>query len=587
MPSRRGWTLAACLALAAAIALVGARQLLVLPANPQCHVRWDESVDAAARGTLEREFGLVVIQEAGPDTWRYELTDASPRNVEAIVRHDAVADTHYIDRDTFAIVADAPLAEPRPGSIGASLPAAALALVQVLPVLLLLAAIVAAIFAVRPAWPDAARLAVVGGLTRGVPELSPQAMGRFRVVLGLVLTVYVLAHPYDRDPLPRNRHRTDAPLVDVEPVHWLAEHPAVVSAGQWVAVGGFALFALGIRPRLTYAVAAFGVTQWLFTVTLRNGSHPYGVLILPLLCLIAVPWHVRDGAPAKRFGYAPWLLAFSLGVAWAGAVYAKVGGGLDWVLDGAVRYHFVTDVEYARVPWGLQIATSPVLSVALSAGSILVESLPLVAAFSRSPWLRLAAALAGMGLLGSFYLFMGLLWPAWWILLLGLLPWEWLERRAGVRPVADAGAPGQISRPQLACVALLAAQQIAVSAAFPEFEPISSRYDMYSKSYSSPAEFDRENPGKDRRIVAVAPNGASTNITGCASALNEPAVIEALRADVPVTLTSAPSLATCAPDQANLPRFVVVEDQCLFNWDRGEFYCLYRDRPVGTLASAR
>ena len=42
----------------------------------------------------------------GSQTWRYTLRDESRQNIARIVKHQAVADTNYIDRSTFTMVQD-------------------------------------------------------------------------------------------------------------------------------------------------------------------------------------------------------------------------------------------------------------------------------------------------------------------------------------------------------------------------------------------------------------------------------------------------------------------------------------------------
>ncbi|MBI4888586.1 MAG: hypothetical protein HY824_15930, partial [Acidobacteria bacterium] len=493
--SRRLWTIVGGALLAAALAVVAARPLFFQDPAPQIHVRWRTPLDAAARDALERRFHLVPAEEVGPDIWRYELTDPSRDSVEALVRHPAVADTHYIDRDTFEIREDAPRARRRPTPLGEYWPEAAGALVDTGPIVLLLLAAVAARFAVRPHEAPAIAAFAVRVFTRAIPLISPRTLALFRLVFGLALAWYAFALRLDYIPLPVAR--TNVPLAHFALMAWLGQHPSVVHAGLWTAIVSSVLFAAGVLPKVLYVVSVAGITQWLLTATLWHSSHPYGVLLLPLVCLIAVPWGDAPpiarflgrhpppaGTPARRYGYAPWLLSLALGLAWAGAAWAKVGGGPAWVLNGSIRYHFVTDIEYAPVPWGLTIAAMPNVAVALSAGAVLVEGLLVLAAvLVTAPLLRLLAGAAALSVLAGFYLFMGLFWPAWWILLLGFLPWQWCDR--GGHDGAAAVAAARVTRGQIWCAAGLALQQLIVSAVFIDLEPVASRYDMYSRTYPS------------------------------------------------------------------------------------------------------
>ncbi len=73
------------------------------PALPLVMVRWVADMDAAHRRGLELEFGLEPVTEIEDTTGRYTLADVSPENIEAIVRHPEVEDTHLIDRGTMTV----------------------------------------------------------------------------------------------------------------------------------------------------------------------------------------------------------------------------------------------------------------------------------------------------------------------------------------------------------------------------------------------------------------------------------------------------------------------------------------------------
>jgi predicted DCC family thiol-disulfide oxidoreductase YuxK len=114
----------------------------------------------------------------------------------------------------------------------------------------------------------------------------------------------------------------------------------------------------------------------------------------------------------------------------AGAGIAKLrGSGLDWILGGAVKYHFLVDSQNAPVNWGLWVASHQWAAVAMSFMAVTVEL-----GLSLGPWLRtyrarLPLALAGLGLLVGFYLFQNERWLAWWMLwALFYVPWSGLFR---------------------------------------------------------------------------------------------------------------------------------------------------------------
>ena len=336
MVSRRACVIVSAACLLAALAIVRSAEIFVRAPNPVINVRWRESLDAARRTALEQRFSLHRLQQIAPTAWRYEVTDPSLENIGGLVRHPDVADTHYIDRTRFEILRDAPTGVRRPGPLGGRWPAAAYGVVDYGPLVLLALAAATALRAARPHFVSAAALRTL--LSRGIPALSPGGLAVFRFVFGLVLALYVYAQPFPVDVVPPDLQRTDVPLADWAPIQWLAEHPPVVRAGQWISIVSASLFAVGILPRLLYGVAVAGIVQWLLPFSLQSDSHPFGVLLLPLLCLLVVPWDdappvfrrpgripASAGRPDIRYGFAPWLLGMALGVAWAGAWPARGG----------------------------------------------------------------------------------------------------------------------------------------------------------------------------------------------------------------------------------------------------------------------
>ena len=74
--------------------------------GPVIHVRWVETLGDVRRAMLERALGLYRGEHTEETTWRYQLPDASPDRLRAIVALDMVADTNGFDRGSLDL--DAP-----------------------------------------------------------------------------------------------------------------------------------------------------------------------------------------------------------------------------------------------------------------------------------------------------------------------------------------------------------------------------------------------------------------------------------------------------------------------------------------------
>ena len=72
------------------------------------HVRWAQTVDAAARADLERTYSLTRGELREGTTWGYYVTDVSSANLRALVENRAAEDTHNIHRTAFRIWRTAP-----------------------------------------------------------------------------------------------------------------------------------------------------------------------------------------------------------------------------------------------------------------------------------------------------------------------------------------------------------------------------------------------------------------------------------------------------------------------------------------------
>jgi len=103
--------------------IVGAAAMVALwPANPPVprsefvNVRWTTGLPDARRAELERQFSLAVVERtpghsAEVNVWLYRLHDLSRENIQALVTHGEVVDTHRIDRSTFTVAPEPPPAE--------------------------------------------------------------------------------------------------------------------------------------------------------------------------------------------------------------------------------------------------------------------------------------------------------------------------------------------------------------------------------------------------------------------------------------------------------------------------------------------
>ena len=470
------------------------------------HVRWAPAVDAARRQQLERQYGLTVPEPTEGRTFAYALTDLSLANIRALVSDPEVEDTHEINRTAYRVGFFSPrLPYPTYPSIPRALDALAL----------LCLFLGAAWTAVRGGAPRLARW--IGGR---IPDASPEAVALFRIVFGVLLLIIVLRRPVV--------------------AAWAAEPSNVISPAQhallqlfvyapwmvdglrwWLAFWG-GLFIAGVFARVAFACLTAGVFAWALLYTTTTTYHTVSSLLLALLVLQwsrwSDAWSVdawRRGQDAQRaapkaYGYTVWVPGMVLGVVFAAAAVAKLrDSGVAWILNGTVKYHFLSDSIQAMVDWGLWIGRHQWLSVLLSFGAIAIEALVIVAVLMGAYRYRLVAGAAALGLLLGFTLLQGLFWPAWWLLLLSFLPWHLVGGPAkaghyvpeasvrGVRLQADL-----FPRAQVFVVMALIALQLGVSLLKLEVSPLLSTYDMYATTYGSPAEYEQK-AGQSYWVVGV------------------------------------------------------------------------------------
>ena len=284
-------------------------------------------------------------------------------------------------------------------------------------------------------------------------------------------------------------------------MEWLRAHPPVVDLiTPWVITTGVA-FVAGVLTRFTYTLLVAGVILWAYVAMSIQSTHPHSTLVLTLAALIPARWGdafsvdawwrrhrggERSGVEAtKQYGYTVWVPVLTFGVCFAAAAWAKLtvpAGWTTWILNGTIKYHIVSDSPSAPVAWGLQLAHHPFLAVLASFGTIAIEAVIVTAAFVRSERYRLVIGAAAGVLFCGIGLFMGIVWPGWWIPLLAFLPWQhWSRCLPAVHERAAATSSRRmtwnaLTSAQLIVVACVIAQQVAVSALKLERAPMFSWY---------------------------------------------------------------------------------------------------------------
>ena len=540
------------------IALAGALISACLPfvvravigqAGSRVHVRWQASVDPTERQHLEARYRLADGRRLDATTWRYDLIDPSSGNIRALVSDPAVADTHDIDRPNYSLdPAAVRTARRRLFAGGDVAVSAGDGLAVLLATLAALLVVIgwsghaqtprsAHLFISRvilDVW-HTARAAVAPGLRwlqRGIPDVDARTAGLFRIVFGIAVLAFFDSHAVDASWLSPGFNRQVEGALHASVLQWLRGHPEIVDfLGPWLLTMGVA-FTAGIFTRLTYGLFVAGASVWAYVAMPVESIHVYTMLTLTLVALLPSRWgdgcsidawlrRSRTGARAapaggRQYGYSVWVPGLVFGVAFAGAAWAKLSrpeGWTAWILNGSVKYHFITDSLNAPVDWGLQLAAHPQLAILASLGAIAIEALAVTAAFRQSALYRLSMGMAVLSLLVGFRLFMGVLWAAWWIPLLGFLPWQWLSRGSRVRstphatheppPWAGRGLALSATAAQLVVIVFILAQQIVFSTLTIERAPMFSDYHMYSHTFASPAEFDAWMPPYVRIVVST------------------------------------------------------------------------------------
>ena len=357
-------------------------------------------------------------------------------------------------------------------------------------------------------------------------------------------------------------------------VRWLATTPAVADAidPALYAAGALVLLGGGGSAALVAFVLAFYL--WSSVLTLTTSHHTLVALQTALIGLLGARWSdtwsidawIRQRTPGpadRRYGFAIWLPGFVLGICFLAAAWSKLDGGVDWVLNGTVRYHFVSDLDQAWVTWGPRIASLPGVAVVMSAVAVAVEAIVITGSFVPATRWRALCGLLAASLLAGFAVFQGVVWPGWWVLLLSFLPWQL------VRSSAVALGSAAIGRLQYALVLAIVIAQAGVSAARREVPPLLSAYDMYSTTYSTPEEYEWAS-NLEYRVAAQA-DGRWVTLDGCVvDDVIAGRVREAMAAAAPVPSPMRAVLARCLRVQG-ASAWRLEGDRRVYDWAAGVF----------------
>ena len=354
--------------------------------------------------------------------------------------------------------------------------------------------------------------------------MGAQAMGFYRMFFAIGVWWVLRELTMATWEGPGETQLRNAWLADWDWIEAIANRPDLVGRLEALILGGLLLFGVGLWTRGCYVFVVIGLTLWTLVRLQHTGTHNWAVLLVTLWCLVPVRWgdglsldrvlaRLRVGSSSETFavrdyGFAVWMPGVVLGSAMLAAAYAKlVTSGLEWVVGGAVKYHFVTDALSAPVDWGLWVASHHWAAVAFSALGVGTEGVLIVAVFLRRGWMRSMLGFAGFGLLLGFYFFQNEVWSAWWLLwACFFIPWSsiythitgWvraLRRQSNhPQPVSSLNTETSLTGGELFVVILVFCIQLSASVLQIEQQPLLSNYPMYSSTFPSTDAFDATEP---------------------------------------------------------------------------------------------
>jgi hypothetical protein len=413
-------------------------------------------------------------------------------------------------------------------------------------------------------------------LARGIPVVSAQTAAVFRILFMTLVLVYLYQFPTRLPDEPP----TD-PTYAAGVVRWLMSTPPIAERLDLILTVSAVAVIMGVATRAAFIVFVAAFLGWACMATVNSSHHPISALSVALLGLVPARWSDAWGIdawirrrmgraadpPSRRYGYAPWLPGFVMGVAFAAAAWSKLADGGDWIVNGTIRYHFVTDLRDAFVTWGPWLTSIPGVAVAGSFAAVAIEAMVVGAAFLKGWRIRAALGTAALGLLIGFALFQGVVWPGWWILLLGFLPWSLFETKAHHTPATGRS----IGIVQALAIVLIAMQQIVTTVRHVEIRPLFSTYDMYSTTYASAAEYEAKS-NMVYRAVGMTAAGERIPLEDCGMSDNEAvALVEAWR-QTPRDPSRVAALTSCTLDASDVVHVVLEGDKRIFDWEQGDFY---------------
>ena len=436
--------------------------------------------------------------------------------------------------------------------------------------------------------------------------MDASTAGIFRVLFGLAVVVFFQAHPVGSSRLaPSFDSQIEGPL-HAAVIAWLRGYPALVDAlGPWLLATGIA-FTAGLWTRLSYALFVAGAIVWAFVAVSFDSTHPHSTLILTLVALLPSRWgdgfsvdgwlkrSPPDAAASRNYGYSVWAPGLIVGIAFAAAAWSKLvrpDGWTTWVMNGTVKYHFITDSVNAPVDWGLQLAAHPNLAILASFGAVAIEAIAITAAFTRSEAFRLGIGLAALSLVAGFRIFMGVLWLGWWIPLLGFLPWQRISEVTSrlksqlPTPQLPIGRSTRLATAaQVAMIVFLLGQQIVVSTLGIERAPMFTHYPMYSYTFDSPEAFNAWLPPVHRIVVTT--DHGTVELRCRANENLVEAMQAALKGSAEAASTVWSAVRACRGEDLSGARALVFEqDKPVFDWQRLKLTVMPAVAVIGPLSA--